>query len=117
MNDRVPSDRAPSTGAPREPIFVVVPKESTVQTDSFGAVTLRAVNVRRWRELTAGIDQKDPEKFGYELVCEMAHGPNGERFTMPAIHGLPAHALPDLHALVDAAVLLCGYRPDDAKKA
>jgi hypothetical protein len=111
------NDRVPAANAPRDPIFVVPPRESTVTSDSFGAVTLRAVNVRRWRELTAGIDQKDPEKFGYELVCEMAHGPKGERFTMSAIHGLPAHALPDLHALVDAAVMLCGYRPNDAKKA
>ncbi|WP_322092817.1 hypothetical protein [Paraburkholderia bannensis] len=110
------NDRVPAVGAPHEPIFVVKPKETVVPSDSFGKVVLRTVNVRRWRELTASIDQKDPEKFGYELVCEMARGPNGERFTMSAIQGLPAHALPDLHALVDAAVLLCGYRPHDAKK-
>ncbi len=117
MNDRVPAANAPREPISREPIFVVKPKESVIRSDSFGEVTLRAVNVRRWRELTASIDQNDPEKFGYELVCEMAHGPNGERFTLSAIHGLPSHALPDLHALVDAAVLLSGYRPRDAKKA
>jgi len=110
MNDRL------STPA-REKIFVVQPKETVVESESFGKVTLRAMNVKRFREISATLDKREPEDFGYELLCEMAHGPNGERFTLGAIAGLPAHALPDLRALVDQAVLLCGHRPADAKKA
>lgn len=111
MNDRLPAPTA------REKIFVVQPKETVVPTDAFGAVTLRAMNVKRFRELSAKLDSEAPEDFGYQLLCEMARGPNGERFTLSAIAGLPAHVMPDLRALVDQAVLLCGHRPADAKKA
>ncbi|MBB5469372.1 hypothetical protein HDG32_005519 [Paraburkholderia sp. CI2] len=110
MNDRLVSPT-------REKIFVVQPKETVIESDSFGAVTLRAMNVKRFREISTHLNNEHPEDFGYELLCEMARGPNGERFTVAAIAGLPAHALPDLRALVDQAVLLCGHRPADAKKA
>lgn len=110
MNDRLP---APV----REKVFVVAPKETVIETDSFGAVTLRAMNVRRFRELSAKLNEDSPEEFGYELLAEMARGAGGERFTVSSIVGLPAHVLPDLRTLVDAALLLCGHRPADAKKA
>ena len=110
MNDRL------ATSA-REKIFVVPPKETVVESESFGRVTLRAMNVKRFREISASLSVERAEDFGYELLCEMVRGPGGERFTMAAIAGLPAHALPDLRALVDQAVLLCGHRPADAKKA
>jgi hypothetical protein len=109
MNDRLPATQ-------REKLFVVQPKETVVETESFGAVTLRAMNVRRFRELSQKLTDERPEDFGYDILCEMARGPNGERFTPSAIAGLPAHVLPDLRKLVDAAVLLCGHKPADAKK-
>jgi hypothetical protein len=111
------NDRLPAASSERAKVFVVAPQQSVIETASFGKVTLRAMNVKRFRELTAKISEGGPEEFGFELLCEMAHGEAGERFTMSAIAGLPAHALGDLRKLVDAAAVLCGHQPHDAKKA
>jgi hypothetical protein len=109
MNDRV---LVPA----RAPAFVVQTQTRTVQTESFGEVTLHAMNVRRFREVSASLDEKHPEEFGHRLLCEMAVGPNGERFTPADIDAFPISVIGDIRKLVDQCVLMCGHKPADAKK-
>lgn len=109
MNDRVPVPAHP-------PEFVVTSKARTVETEAFGLVTLHAMSVRRFREISTTLDEKHPEDFGHRLLCEMAVGPHGERFTMAGIDAFPIHVIADIRALVDTAVLMCGHKPADAKK-
>lgn len=109
MNDRVP---VPT----RTPEFVVTTEVRTVATDSFGSVTLHAMNVRRFREISGTLDEKHPEEFGHRLLCEMAVGPNGERFTIEGIDAFPISVIADIRTLVDACVLMCGHKPGEAKK-
>lgn len=109
MNDRV-------LVAASAPAFVVPTQTRKVKTESFGEVTLHAMNVRRFREVSETLDEKHPEEFGHRLLCEMAVGPNGERFTMADIDAFPISVIADIRTLVDACVLMCGHKPGEAKK-
>lgn len=109
MNDRVPARL-------HQKLFNVRPNETVVPTDSFGPVTLTAPNVKRFREICAAIDADNPERFGFELLAEMASGPEGERFTVDLFTTLPVHVMPDVKTLLDAATLLTGHTPHDVKK-
>jgi hypothetical protein len=109
MNDRALSPL-------HQKLFSVKPNQTTVETESFGMVTLTAPNVKRFRELTATIETENPERFGYELLSEMATGANGERFTADLITSLPVHVMVDIKTLLDAATLLTGHTPHEVKK-
>lgn len=111
MNDRA-SDSL--NGAP--PVFVVQWKEKLVPTEHFGEVTLRAMAVEQFRLFSERVESGGPLNFGFELLCEMAHGANGERFTMASIKALPAFVMGDLKVLMDEASILCGNRGHDVKK-
>lgn len=108
------NDRVPALSAPRE--FVVPSKTKVVHTEAFGAVTLRAMSIRRAREIATQLDENRPEESGFRLLCETATGPNGERFTMESIDEFPAHVMAEINLLVNEAAELSRATPADAKK-
>jgi hypothetical protein len=98
--------------------FQVIFETEQIETAMFGTVSVSEIPSRRLTKLYQEHDpEHDGQGFGNALLCECITGEHGERFTFEVLESLPNRALPDMKAMMSAAIRLNGMNREEVEKA
>jgi hypothetical protein len=113
--------RTPATDAP---VFELHFLSEEVPTVMFGTVIVRELPARQLQKLYSFMpdgddpnDAEDSKRFAWHLLCEAAHGEQGECFTEEVLENIPNRGMADIAILVSTAVRLNGLNRTEVEKA
>lgn len=107
---------------PDAPVFQIHFLSEEVPTVMFGTVTVRELPARELQKLYElmpddDTNAEDSRRFAWQLLCESAHGENGEHFTLDVLENIPNRGMADVSKLINTAVRLNGLSREEVKKA